>query len=88
MHTPHILARKPDLVLLCAMQRWPQLPPRVPPPDVSSDLRDVDGALYARLAKRGYVFLGRYPQANAGELLLYRRADFPTPANLAFPTTP
>lgn len=83
-----ILSRRPDLILLCVMQRWAQVPLQHSPPDIGSNLRDVDNALYARLMQRGYIFLCRYPQANAGELAIYRRADFPTPLDLGLPTTP
>lgn len=68
-----ILSRRPDLVLLCVMKRWDKVPLTQPAPDIVSNLRDVDNAVYARLGKYGYRFVQRLPQGGTGELAVYAR---------------
>jgi hypothetical protein len=68
-----IFRRKPDLILLCVMKRWDRVPLDQPAPDAASNLRDVDSAVYARLAKYGYRFAHRLPQGGSGELAVFAR---------------
>lgn len=68
-----VFSRKPDLILLAVMKRWDKVPLDKPAPDVASNLRDVDNAIYARLDKHGYHFIQRLPQGGTGEFAVYGR---------------
>jgi arabinofuranosyltransferase len=76
-----VISRQPDLVLLCVLKAWPDVPRNRPAPDIPGNLRDVDKALYPQLLRQGYQFLCRYPQGD-GELAVYRRPGFAMPPSL------
>jgi arabinofuranosyltransferase len=68
-----IFRRKPDVILLSVLKRWDKIPQNQPPPDLASNLRDVDNAVYERLEKYGYRFIYRLPQGGTGEFVVYAR---------------
>jgi hypothetical protein len=82
-----VISRRPDLILLCVLKAWPEVPWRQPAPDIPGNLRDADEALYLRLLQHGYQFLCRYPQGD-GELAIYRRPGFPVPPDLRLNPSP
>lgn len=66
-----VFRRRPDVIMLAVMKRWDTIPLDQPPPDVASNLRDVDNALYAGLSAHGYRFVERIPQGGSGEFAVY-----------------
>ncbi|MHB8997627.1 MAG: hypothetical protein ACYC63_20470 [Armatimonadota bacterium] len=68
-----VFSRKPDVILLSVLKRWDKVPQDQPPPDLASNLRDVDNAVYERLDKYGYRFIYRLPQGGTGEFVVYAR---------------
>jgi hypothetical protein len=74
-----VFSRRPDLILLCPLKRWPEVPPEQPVADLPNHLRDVDTALYRGLSRHGYQFYWRLPQGADGELVIYHRTGWPVP---------
>lgn len=79
-----VMSRRPDLIILCAAQRWADLPLEKPAPDLRTNLNDVDRPLFDLLPAHGYRFVCRYPQGD-GELALYSRPGFRVPSPLPVP---
>ena len=80
-----VFSRKPDLILLCPMWRWPQVPPDKIPAGLPGRLRDADKPLFDGMREHGYRFLVRLPQGSEGEVAIYRRADVPPPPLTGLP---
>lgn len=74
-----VFSRRPDLILLCPLKRWPEVPPEQPVADLPNHLRDVDTALYDGLKRHGYQFYWRLPQGKDGEMVIYHRTGWPVP---------
>lgn len=66
-----IYRRTPDVIILVVMKRWDQIPLSQMPPDLASNLWDIDAAVYEGLSSRGYRFICRLPQGGSGELAVF-----------------
>lgn len=66
-----IFRRAPDVIILVVMKRWDKISLAHLPPDLASNLWDIDAAVYEGMSSRGYRFICRLPQGGSGELAVF-----------------